>query len=41
MKAKGTSVWEQYVEYAAIVVAFAVMGWFAWGAFGKKIEHRQ
>ena len=41
MKTKGTSVWEQYIEYAVLLVAIAVMGWFAWGAFGSKIEVRE
>lgn len=41
MKTKGTSVWEKYVEYVALAVAIAMLGWFAWGAFGTKIEHRQ
>lgn len=41
MKPKGTSVWEQYIEYAVLLVAIAVMGWFAWGAFGSKIEVRE
>ena len=41
MKTKGTSVWEQYVEYVALAVAIVLLGWFAWGAFGTKIEHRQ
>ena len=41
MKTKGTSLWEQYIEYVALVVAIALLGWFAWGAFGSKIEHRQ
>ncbi len=41
MKTKGTSVWEQYIEYAVLAFAIAVLGWFAWGAFGSKIEHKQ
>ena len=41
MKTKGTSVWEQYIEYVVLAFAIAVMGWFAWGAFGSKIEHQQ
>ncbi len=41
MKTKGTSVWEQYIEYVVLAVAIAVMGWFAWGAFGSKIEYKQ
>ena len=41
MKTKGTSTWEQYIEHAALLVAIALLGWFAWGAFGTKIEHKQ
>ena len=41
MKPKGTSVWEQYIEYAVLLVAIALLGWFAWGAFGSKIEHKK
>ena len=41
MKTKGTSVWEQYIEYAVLLVAIAVLGWFAWGAFGTKVEFKQ
>jgi hypothetical protein len=41
MKTKDTSVWEEYVEYAVLVVAIAVLGWFAWGAFGTNIEVRE
>ena len=41
MKSKSTNMWEQYIEYIALVVAIAILGWFAWGAFGTKIEYRQ
>ena len=41
MKTKGTSVWEQYIEYVVLVLAIAVMGWFAWGAFGTQIKVRE
>jgi uncharacterized membrane protein YgcG len=41
MKTKGTSVWEQYIECVVLAFAIAVMGWFAWGAFGSKIKHQQ
>ena len=41
MKTKGTNVWEQNVEYVALAVAIGLLCWFAWGAFGTKIEHRQ
>ncbi len=41
MTTKGTSVWEQYIEYAVLIVAIAVLGWFAWGAFGTKVEVKQ
>ena len=41
MKAKGTNVWEQYIEYVVLIVAIVILGWFAWVAFGTKIEHRQ
>ena len=30
--------WERYIEHAIIAVAFLVMIWFAWGAFGTKIS---
>ncbi|MFT5205977.1 MAG: hypothetical protein ACI9GC_001284, partial [Phycisphaerales bacterium] len=41
MKAKGTSFWEQYIEYAVLLVAIAILGWFAWGAFATKVEVTQ
>ncbi|MBT6270291.1 MAG: hypothetical protein HOI88_08100 [Phycisphaerae bacterium] len=41
MNNKGTIVWEQYIEYAVLVLALAVMGWFAWGAFGTQIKVRE
>jgi hypothetical protein len=41
MKTRGTSVWEQYIEYVVLVLAIAVMGWFAWGAFGTQIKVRE
>ncbi|MAI66820.1 MAG: hypothetical protein CMJ26_02950 [Phycisphaerae bacterium] len=41
MKTKGTNAWEQYIEYAVLLVAVAVMGWFAWGAFGTTLQVRE
>lgn len=41
MKNKGTSTWEQYIEYAVLLVAIAIMGWFAWGAFGTTLQVRE
>ncbi|MDP7005490.1 MAG: hypothetical protein QF718_04700 [Phycisphaerales bacterium] len=40
MKTKGTSAWEQYIEYVVLAVAIAVMAWFAWSTFGSKIESK-
>ena len=40
MTTKGTSVWEQYVEHVVLAIAIIVMAWFAWSAFGTKIESR-
>ena len=41
MKSKGTSVWEQYIEFVVLGIAALVLCWFAWGALTSKIEHRQ
>ena len=41
MKSKGTSVWEQYIEFVLLGIATIVLCWFAWGALTSKIEYRQ
>ena len=38
MNSKGTSVWEQHIEYAVLGIAVLVLGWFAWGVFSSSIQ---
>ena len=38
MKSKGTSVWEQYIEYVTLCIAMLVLLWFGWSAFTSNIE---
>jgi uncharacterized membrane protein YgcG len=38
MKNNSTKIWEEYLEYAVLVIAILLLCWFAWGAFGSDIE---